>query len=103
MLCPSSHPVFQSQSGNPLKFAGVVGHQRGALGQRMAGNPEVIGTNGYTRCLQRRKLLGLVLADGWVVRVKHDNLLTKPLQALNHALPPAAALGTHEQLGITDK
>ena len=45
----AQRPVIQFERLHPLKLAGVVGHQNAAVGQRMAGNPQVVGPNRRAR------------------------------------------------------
>ena len=61
---PLLSPVIQFERLHALKLAGVVGDQRAVIGQRMAGNPQVIGTNRRARCAQPGELHCIVFAHG---------------------------------------
>jgi hypothetical protein len=73
------------------------------FGQRMAGNPQVMGPDGGASVLQPSELLGIVVADRGAIGIPHRHLSGQRVESAQDLRFARAALGPLEQLGPGDE
>ena len=80
-------PVLDAEPRHALKLAGVVGDERQAAGQRLAGDQHVVGADRRAGCRQSRAQLAR-LARVLAVEVQHLELQgIHPREIFGRALP----------------
>lgn len=97
-LSVRSNPVFHPQPPDALELAGVVRHQRGALGECVTRDPQIVRPDGRAGVLQARELLRVVLADGRACRKQHRQLSDRGFPSAKDLRLRRAALGALQQL-----
>jgi len=73
-LASSIRPILNAESSNPFKFGGVVCDQDHVFGQRVAGDPQVVATDGRAGCSQYVGVVCVVRTNGWQRAIHHRYL-----------------------------
>jgi len=99
----SLDPGLHAQSLDPLEFTDIASHERGAFGERLTGDPEIVGADGSTRCLEMGELFGVTPADQGICWVEDGHLPRELVESTQDVGFARTTLGTLEQFGIGDE